>query len=279
MSHRLPAKITLIAVLAWVGYAAGRVAGENPGSLMSEWGTQLELDPRVVEQIEIYSQDKDDLGEAYASLLAPGVRRLVFAAAVGALDNLPSGPGEPHVDVSFLEAGFAAEDGKPPLDEHQREFEEGFIRTEVLAFIEANEVTPETALRMYTSPEFRMDVSSRIKRIWEEGELSCYEVKGVAALLSPTMACNRIDEFVCSDIASEHSQVVANPGGEDYQTVYFKESLKTFIVVPGGLALHYINYTRAVKLGSIKRKFGRGKIAESEVEKIRELESRFVDEN
>lgn len=279
MTYRLPAVIALIATLTWLGYPAGQAASEDHGPRVTEWGAGLELDPRVVEQIEIYSQEEDDLGEGYASVLAPEVRRLVFAAAVGALGDLPSAPGEPIIDVSFLEAGFAARDGEPPADEHQREFEEGFIRTEVLAYIEVEDVTPETALRMYTSPELRMDVSSRIKRIWADGKLSCYEVKRVRALLSPTMACNRIDEFVCSDVASEHSQVVANPGGDDYQTVYFKESLKTFVAVPGGLALHYINYTRTVKLGSIKRKFGRGKIAESEEDKIRELERRLLDKN
>jgi hypothetical protein len=277
MTDRSLAGIALIAILIGVGYPAGQAALENPVFRLIEWGGGLELDPRVLEQIEMYSQEEDDLGDSYASALASEVRRLVFADAVKALGNLPSAPGDPVIAVSFLEAGFAARDGEPPEDEHQREFEEGFIRTEALAYIEAKDVTPEAALRLYTNAEFRMDVSSRIKRIWDDGELSCYEVKGVRALLSPTMACNRIDEFVSSEVASEHSQVVANPGGEDYQTVYFKESLKTFVAVPGGLALHYINYTRAVKLGSIKRTFGRGKIAGSEEDKIRELERRLSD--
>ena len=56
-------------------------------------------------------------------------------------------------------------------------------------------------------------------------------------------------------VTAEHSQVVSNPGGEDFQTVYFKESLKVFISVPDGLALYYINYTRSAKLGSLKKKF------------------------
>jgi hypothetical protein len=279
MTYPILAGIALMGALTLLGLPAGLPAGEGYVTLVSEWGSELEMDPRVVEQIEAYSREKDDLGEIYPSTLAAEVRRLVFADAARALANLPSAPGEPSIDVSFLDAGFAAKGGTPTEDKNQREFEEGFIRTEVLAYIQVEDVTPEAALRVYTSSEFRMEVSSRIKRIWAEGNLSCYEVKGVRALLSPTLACNRIDELVRGEVASEHSQVVANPGDDDYQTVYFKESLKTFVAAPGGLVLHYINYTRAVKLGSIKRSFGRGKIAESEEKKIRGLELRFSDES
>lgn len=279
MACRFLAAITLVGVLISAGFTPGLPAGEEYASLLSEWGGELEMDPRVLEQIGLYSGEKDDLGEKYPSVIAARLRRAVFADAARALGNLPSAPGEPFIDVSFLDAGFANEDATPTDDRHQREFEEGFIRTEVLAYIQAEDVTPEEALRVYTSSEFRMKVSSRIERIWSDGDLSCYEIKGVKALLSPTLACNRIDEFIRGEIASEHSQVVANPGGDDYQTVYFKESLKTFVAVPGGLALHYVNYTRAVKLGSIKRRFGRGKIAASEERKIRELERRFSDES
>jgi hypothetical protein len=40
---------------------------------------------------------------------------------------------------------------------------------------------------------------------------------------------------------------------------------------------HYIHYTRSVKLGAIKRTFGRGKIEDSEMSKILELQRRLSD--
>ena len=58
-------------------------------------------------------------------------------------------------------------------------------------------------------------------------------------------------------------------------TVYFKESLKTCIAVPDGIALHYANYTWTGKLGSIKRHFGRKSIIESREKAIQELQARL----
>jgi hypothetical protein len=118
-----------------------------------------------------------------------------------------------------------------------------------------------------------MEVSSRIKRIWMEGEESCIETKGLRPFLSSTLACNRIDELISPGLASQHSQVVSNPGGDDYQDVYFKESLKTFVNVPGGVVFYYINYTRAVKLGGLRKRIGRGKVKGSQEKAVRELQS------
>jgi hypothetical protein len=65
--------------------------------------------------------------------------------------------------------------------------------------------------------------------------------------------------------------VVFNEGRSPYQEVYFKESLKTFVKVPGGLALHYINFTRAQSLGRIERWVGTGQIEDSQKENVKEL--------
>jgi hypothetical protein len=256
--------------------ALAKSAGDDNVSVIAQWGEHLDLDDRIVEQIDRYSREENDLGDSYAPAIAAAVRRLVFQDAVDALGNLPDVGGEPSVEVTYLEPGFVAPDGKEPDDDHQRDFEKGYIRIEVVATFDMQGVTPEQALRAYTSPEFRMSTSSRIKRIWADGDLSCIEVKGVKALLSPTFACNKIDELIRPGVASQHSQVVSNPGGDDYQTVYYKESLKTFVAVPNGLALHYINYTRAVKLGGLKKSLGRGRIVDSEEEKIQELETRLA---
>jgi hypothetical protein len=270
--------VVLIALATASLAAAADAPKPDYASIVEEWGAALEMDARIVEQIELYSQEEDDLGDGYPARMAAGVRRLILEDAAKGLRGISQAKSEPVVDVAFLEPGFAEEQGREPDSKHQREFEEGFIRIEAMAFFRADGVSPEDALHEFTSKNLRMKVSSRIARIWAEDELSCVEVKGVKALLSPTLACNLIDEIVRPDLASEHSQVVSNPGGDDFQTVYFKESIKTFVAVPGGLVLHYINYTRAVKLGSIKRKFGRGKIEESEVKKIRELQNRLSDE-
>jgi hypothetical protein len=247
----------------------------GPASVIYSWGEGLEIDQRIVAELTRYSREEGDLGDTYAPAIAADVRRLVFQDAAAALTELPGVGDDVSHDVTFPSPGFAAEDGQAPEGEHQREFEGEFIRIEVLATFQVEGVSAEEALRIYTGRDCRMEGSSRIERIWSEDELSCIEVGGVKALLLPTLACNRIDEMIVAGLASQHSQVVSNPGGDDYQTVYFKESLKTFVEAPGGLALHYISYTRAAEFGSIKRSLGRGHVAALEQKKIEALRDRL----
>ena len=70
--------------------------------------------------------------------------------------------------------------------------------------------------------------------------------------------------FASPTVAAEHSQVVSNRGDDDFQTIYFKESVKVFVATDGGLALYYVNYTRGAKLGTLKKKLGRGRIEDSQ---------------
>jgi hypothetical protein len=245
---------------------------ESTGSMISSWGEGLEIDNRVLSQVNRYSEEKGEFSEGYAMKLAVEVRRLVFDATRRRLGLLSEGQCAPFVEVTYEEPGFAAQGAKPPEHKSERKFEAGFIRTELLACLSAEDTAPEAALRAYTDPEFRMRVSSRVERIWSEGEESCIETKGVRPFLSSTLVCNRIDELLLSGLAAQHSQVVANPGGKGYQDVYFKESLKTFVPIPGGMALHYINYTRTVKLGSLRKRIGRNKVIGSQEKAVRELQ-------
>ena len=98
---------------------------------------------------------------------------------------------------------------------------------------------------------------------------------GVKLLLDPIKCCDRIAALQIEDGALQHAQTVRNTGDGGYQAVYFKESLKTFVRLPDGLALHYINYTRTVSLGGIKATVARGKIEESERKAVEEIGRRL----
>lgn len=242
--------------------------GIGAAAMVAGWGDTLEVDERILAEIKRF--EDGGLDDAYAMSLAESVRRLVFKSATTRLEALAKGECSPFVDVRFEEAGFASPDAAPTND-LEREFEGAFIRTELLACFQTDDVTAEDALRTYVDPEFRKTVSSRVKRIWSEGGESCIETNGVRPFLQSTLVCNRIDEFHNGALAAQHSQVVSNPGGDDHQDVYFKESLKTFLEIPGGIALHYINYTRAVKLGGLRKRIGRGKIAGSQEKAVEGL--------
>ncbi len=120
-----------------------------------------------------------------------------------------------------------------------------------------------------------MSTRSKIKRIWMEDGLDCVETEGVRIVMSPTLYCSRIDEFHDSTMAVQHSQAVSSKGGDGYQAVYFKESLKTFVKVPGGIVFHYINFYRASGLGGVQKRVGKGKIVESEKRAVEELGKRL----
>ena len=254
---------------------AGRSAGEGSSPVFdrfTQWGDSLVIDDGVIAELGRFERKGERLGSDYIEGFASDMRRAVLEAARGRVDGIVAGRSiAPFVEVSYPKPGFERYERLDPKAGARERFEEGFIKTEALAFFKAPDNSPEEAMRSYTSPEFRRRVSSRIEKLWTEGNLSCIETKGVKAMLDPTMVCNRIDELVDDAIASQHSQVVSNQGDGDYQIIFFKESLKTFIAIPGGIAVHYINYTRGVRLGRIKRSIGKGKIRESQERQFGEL--------
>jgi hypothetical protein len=246
-------------------------------SMVTAWVDSLPFDDRVIDGIELYANEKrSEFDEGYASGLAAGIRRLIGADAERQLGRLSEGIRCPIIEVSILDPGFASIGGKPPDNKTERDFERSFVRTEVLVFFEHEAMSPGTALDLCTDEEFRKTVSSRIERIWNEGEEVCIEVGGVKILLNPLKYCDRIEELQQKDVSLQHAQTVRNEGDGGYQAVYFKESLKTFVRLPDGLAFHYINYSRTVGMGGIKRRVARGKIEDSEKKAVEELGRRLA---
>jgi hypothetical protein len=240
------------------------------------WADTLPIDPRVMAEIDRFAAaEKGVFRGGNAAELAAAARRRVFSAVSDALSNPAVRGGKPSVEVAFMEPGFGGGlqgEGVPPLE---AEFEKSIVRTECLAFIEGEDISPDAALGIYAEPAFRMSVHSKIKRIWMDGGLDCVETEGVKFLLSPTLYCSRLDEYRDSTVVMQHSQVVANDG--EYETVYFKESLKTFVKVPGGMIFHYINFFRGSGLGGVRKSVGKGKIIESETRAVEELSRRLSD--
>jgi hypothetical protein len=242
---------------------------------LERWGRSIESDRRVVAEILRFEEEEGAFYDGYAERLARSIRRLVFSEAAERIDTALKENFDTMVEVSFPKPGFAAPIRDMKGKKQAREFEDSFVRTEVLVFLETK-IVPDEALRIYTSPDFRMQMSSRIKRIWEEDCKSCIEIDGVKMLLDPTLSCSAITELREEGLSAQHSQVVFNSDDGDYQKVYFKESLKTFVSVPDGLVLHYVNYVRSAGLGRVSKYVARGKIADSQEEAIEELQSRLA---
>ncbi len=262
----------MIAALLVVARASD---GEIPVSLLTAWGDTLSIDSRVLAEITRYADEKGDFSDGYAERLAQGVRRLIFDAVDARLRAALDGECEPVVDVFFPKPGFAVEESEAPTLKSETKFEKSFVRTEMVACFDVDGVSPEEALRIYTSTEFRMRVASRIERIWDEAGENCVKVSGVTAVMGPMNSCSRITELHAPGLASHHSQTVSNDGDEGNQLVFFKESVKTFVATPDGLVLHYINYSRTTGMGALKKKIGRGKIRGSQERAVEELQRIF----
>jgi hypothetical protein len=261
MIPRLLFAALLLALPAGAGLAA---PPDDPAGDLRAWGDSLDLDARILRELDRYAADEGDWPEDSARRFAEILRRRLVAESAKALAALLAGEREPYVAVDYLDDDDFEAAGEEFEHKRQRAFASGLIRTEQLAFFPGAALAPDSALARFVDPAFRMQTSSRIERIWTEDGLSCIETKGLWGLLDPTQACNRIDELHHPAFAAEHSQVVANPGDDDTQTVYFKESLKAFVLLPEGLALVYLNYTRSAKLSALKKKLGRGRIVASQ---------------
>ena len=267
MIRRTSVPIVLLLLLI----AAPAISDESPEFRLYGWLDSLAIDPGTIAELQRFSADEGDWPEGSEERLAAMFRARVLADVARAARSIADGKHEPYVRVSYLEPGDFARGGQETQDKRGRKFEEGVIRTEQVGFLAGEETTPLQALSTFVDPGFRKQTSSRIEEINEEDGLSCIRTKGMWGLLDPTSTCNQIHILDGPDVAAEHSQVVDNPDGEDFQSIYFKESVKIFFATPSGLAFYYINYTRSSKLGSLKKKFGRGKIEDSQRERVAAL--------
>ena len=249
-------------------------AQEGLATDLGRWLAAQPLDTRIADEIGRFTHDEAELSEGYRATMAASMRELITMEADQAVAALLLGPCEPSVAVTY-----PRKDDNDQEIEAEKEFEKSFIRTEMVACFEENAEAPAAALEIYTAGEFRKEASSRIEEVWVEGDLSCVESGGIKALLSPTKSCNSIRSFLEGGMAAEHSQVVWNEGQDPYQDIYFKESVKTFVQIPGGLALHYLNYSRTTNMGRMQRWLGTGSIKDSQKDSAELMAQRLADEN
>jgi len=249
-------------------------AQEELSTDLGRWLATLPLDARIADEMGRFTHDETDLREGYRSAMASSMRELITMEADRAVAALLIGPCEPSVEVTY-----PRKDDNDQEVEAEKEFSKSLIRTEMFACFETILEDPTAALEIYTDGEFRKEASSRIEEVWAEGDLSCVETGGITALLSPTKSCNSIRRFSASGMAAEHSQVVWNEGQDPYQDVYYKESVKTFVQLPGGLALHYLNYSRTINMGRAQRWFGTGSIEDSQRDSAELMAQRLAGEN
>ena len=234
-------------------------AQEELSTDLGRWLATLPLDARSADEMGRFTHDETELSEGYRSALVASMRGLIVMEADQAVSALLLGACEPSVEVTY-----PRKDDNDQEVEAEKEFSKSFIRTEMFACFKTEMDDPTAALDIYTDGDFRKETSSRIEEVWAEGDRSCVETGRIPALLSPTKSCNSISSFSESRMAAEHSQVVWNEGKNPYQDVYYKESVKTFVQIPGGLALHYLNYSRTTHMGRAQRWFGTGRIEDSQ---------------
>ena len=286
MGSRVAMMVALLVLELFVPVASqASSVGDNQGSTIAAWVDTLPIDKRVTDGIELFAHaQRSAFDEGYASRLAAGIRGLIAADAGAALKRIFEGERHTSIQVAILKPGFAFGGGKAPGDvpgvapgnATERDFEESFVRIEVVAFFERETASPAAALDLYTNEEFRRTVSSRIRRIWNEGGEICYQVGGVTLMVHPVDYCDRIEDLRLEEISSQHAQTVRNAGGKGNQAVYFKESLKTFRRLPDGLAFHYVSYSRTVGAGGIRGRLARVEIEDSEKKALEELGRRLA---
>ena len=267
---------TYLAVAVALFLLGDPATGQAPASSeLAAWGSALDLDPRIPREIMRF-EDEGPLGPIPAEAFARAAHAAVISAAADGVGVLLAGTCEPSVQVSIGESDSLIPEGVPAESEKAWDrFAGSLIRTEMVACLTTDMTDPEAVLGMYVSPEFRMVAESRIVDMWDDAEGACLETKGVMRLVAPTRICNRIQDFRAEGVAAQHSQVVFNQGEKPFEDVYFKESLKTFVRIPGGMALHYINYTRAGNLNRLARMVGPGQIRGSQEGNVKELQRRL----
>ncbi len=236
----------------------------------------LEIDPGVLTEIQLFDEKDHSLSVEYAAALARQLRDIAFSQTASRLKTFQEGPCVDAVEVDFLKAGLKLKDFPIELGPAEKDFEKGFIRVEAVACFPDITQGAAEALELYTSPEFRMSTSSTVKRVDEDQGASCVETKGIPVILKATLYCNRVQNFFADGMAVQHSQVTSNPEPGKFQNVFFKESLKSFVELPGGgLGFYYINYSRSDRIGSLKRSLGKNSVITSQKKALEKLRQRL----
>jgi hypothetical protein len=253
---------------------AARVNGQEirPTPLAS-WGAGLGIDERVLGEMGRFD-DGGTLSDGYPSAFARQMRSEVFVAAERALGALASHGCEPMITVDLpVPRGNVPADPRSPVAER---FEQSLIRVESVTCISTERDDPAAALTLFTSPEFRRAAESRIEEIRVEGGKSCERTGGTFPLLAPTSSCASLARLDADGFSALHSQVIANPDAARTQLVYFKESLKTVVRIPGGIAIHHVHYSRSVNLGRLERWVASGKVRGAEENTLALLKERIL---
>jgi len=246
---------------------------------IAAWGDSIPLGPSVEGEILRFGGGTP-LSPGYARAFARDVRDRVMSEAGARVAELLAGDCTPFVDVTIGEWDVPDPPDEPLSREVKKlaeSFEGSLIRTEMVACLHGFDGDPKEVLELYTNREFRMAAADRILDIWDDSEGSCIETKGAYRLVDPTKVCNEITELRAPDLAAQHSQVVFNQAADPYQTIYFKESLKTFVRLSDGIGLHYINYTRAGNLNRMARWIGAGQIRKTEEGMVDLLRTRLTE--
>lgn len=246
-------------------------SGTSPRERIEEWILDLPLPPGAIAEATRFEEGGRRLDGALAEARVRGLRTAALEALSSTVARLEDRGCVPSVDVTFPDA---ADWSAPVQDGIQRAFLRGIVRTVAVACFRSD-ASPQEVLELYTSPPFRMEAESRIEGMWEENQTTCIHTGGVPLLLAPTEACSQVARLLEPDLAVEHSQVVHNSSEAGIQPVYFKESLKSFLRVPGGLAFIYVNYSRSTDLGRASRWVARGKIRESQEAQAEALRRRI----
>ncbi|MCP4400564.1 MAG: hypothetical protein GY801_25095, partial [bacterium] len=155
----------------------------------------LEIDPGVLTEIQLFDEKDHSLSVEYAAALARQLRDIAFSQTASRLKTFQEGPCVDAVEVDFLKTGLKLKDFPIELGPAEKDFEKGFIRVEVVACFPDITQGAAEALKLYTSPEFRMSTSSTVKRVDEDQGASCVETKGIPAILKATLYCNRVQNF------------------------------------------------------------------------------------
>jgi hypothetical protein len=228
---------------------------------VAAWLSSLPVDEGVAREMGRFTASRTVLPSDYTRALPDWIRQDIARRVQSALEGIQARGCTPSVVADYPGKGFSGlGEGAGVVED----FENSFVLTEMVACFPGTSADPESALRTYTDPEFRMEAEGRIEEIVSESGLSCVQTGGVPLLMDPSRACNRITELVEGAVASQHSQVVRGDPADRFQPIYFKESVKTFVRTPEGLALHYVNYTRTMNLGGLAKRVGRGKIEEGQ---------------
>jgi len=226
------------------------LAAHAESAELKAWGSSLASHPSVIEQMDLYRNGSSKLSSRYKTQTAQAVLRKMIDRADQKMTILQAGSAlcQPSIQVEFTRPGSLGLQASQ-LTGVESDFESNLIRVEGVACVSGG--SPEKAIQLFGSPEFRKRNMPEISECSRSGDSMCTVT--ASSIGNPEASfCTQVDETFKPTFSAFQGVLVSNASG--YDPMYLTDVLATsYRSQDGNMVIHVQAFIRRNAIPSFLR--------------------------